>query len=103
MKRPNSSSYEKVTAKTVCCCKTSQRASQESSDVRRESKVRNFLTGKISRRPIFGPVIRRESDVRIATGFGKTFQIRVFLRPELEIGSKPFQDGSKSKNVQHES
>ena len=38
LKRPNPSPYEKVTAETVCCCKASQRASQESSDVRREKR-----------------------------------------------------------------
>ena len=54
-------------------------------------------TGKVSRPLIFIDA-RRETDVRrvrrpnddgrpiLPTRFGKTSQIRVFLRPELEIG-----------------
>ena len=61
------------------------------SDVRRETDVRRVRRLNDDGRPI------------LPTRFGKTSKICVFLRPEIEIGSKPFQAGSKSKNVHHES
>ena len=86
LKRPNPSSYKKVMVETVCCCKASQRASQESLDVRRKTEIRRERSVHLR----FLPDFRRELDVRrvrrsnddgrpnLATGVGKTFQIRVF-------------------------